>query len=50
MGETLAGGDYDDYTNGAFLNHVGETMLEWLDCLAAIDAAERRGAEEVVAD
>jgi hypothetical protein len=50
MGETLATGDHDAYTNGAFLNHVGETMLEWLDCLAAIDAAEPRGAEEVVAD
>ena len=50
LGRTLADGDFGDYTNGAFLNRVGESMLEWLDCLAAIEAAERRGREEVVAD
>jgi len=50
LGRTLADGDFQDYTNGAFLNHVGESMLEWLDCLAAIEATEPRGPEEVVAD
>ncbi len=49
MGERLAAGDFSDYENGAFLNHVGETMLEWLDCLSALDAAEPV-ATEVTAD
>jgi hypothetical protein len=49
MGETLAAGDYEDYENGAFLNLVGETMLEWLDCLEAVETAEPR-PPEVVAD
>jgi hypothetical protein len=35
--ERLATGDFSAWTNGAFLNHVGETMGEWLDCLAALD-------------
>jgi hypothetical protein len=50
LGRTLAAGDFEAYANGAFLNHVGESMLEWLDCLAAIEATEIRGPEEVVAD
>ena len=51
MGERLADGEFEAYTNGAFLNHVGETMLEWLDCLAAIEAGDRAVAEaEVTAD
>ena len=50
LGRTLADGDFEEYTNGAFLNRVGESMLEWLDCLAAIEATEPRGPEEVVAD
>ena len=50
LGRALAAGDFEAYANGAFLNHVGESMLEWLDCLAAIEATEPRGTEEVVAD
>jgi hypothetical protein len=40
MGRALRDGDWDDYANGGFFTLVGETMLDWLDCLAAID--ERR--------
>ncbi|PSQ41332.1 alpha-1 4-glucan-protein synthase [Halobacteriales archaeon SW_5_68_122] len=51
MGETLADGGFEAYTNGAFLNHVGEAMLEWLDCLAAIETGDRAVPEaEVTAD
>ncbi|MBV0922981.1 alpha-1 4-glucan-protein synthase [Halomicroarcula limicola] len=40
MGRALADGDFADWENGAFLNHCGEYMLDWLDCLDAIAAAE----------
>jgi hypothetical protein len=33
MATELAEGEFADYENGAFLNHVGEYMLDWLDCL-----------------
>lgn len=33
MAETLADGEFGHLQNGAFLNHVGETMADWLDCL-----------------
>jgi molecular chaperone DnaK len=47
----LAEGVFEEYNNGAFLNHVGEAMLEWLDCLAAIEAGDRAVPEaEVTAD
>jgi hypothetical protein len=44
MGRELAAGDFGDYENGAFLNYVGEHMLEWLDCLAALSATDRARA------
>ncbi|MFB6105645.1 MAG: alpha-1 4-glucan-protein synthase [Halobacteriaceae archaeon] len=37
MADRLAEGDFSAYRNGAFLNHVGESMRRWLDCLAAVD-------------
>jgi len=37
MAGALAEGDYEDWENGAFLNYCGEYMLDWLDCLAAIE-------------
>jgi len=40
MGRELAAGDFGDYENGAFLNYVGEHMLEWLDCLETLDATD----------
>ncbi|ESP89805.1 hypothetical protein [Candidatus Halobonum tyrrellensis] len=49
MADTLAEGEFDELNNGGFLNHCGEYMRDWLDCLADIDAAEM-GAEAVVAD
>jgi hypothetical protein len=39
MADELAGGDFDEYRNGAFFNHVGEYMRDWLDCLDAIRRA-----------
>ncbi|OLZ39954.1 alpha-1 4-glucan-protein synthase [Natrinema saccharevitans] len=39
MARELADGDWDDYNNGAFFNHVGEYMLDWLDCLATLRPA-----------
>ncbi|PSQ27287.1 alpha-1 4-glucan-protein synthase [Halobacteriales archaeon SW_10_68_16] len=44
MGRELAAGDFGDYENGAFLNYVGEHMLEWLDCLEALSATDRARA------
>jgi len=43
MGHELATGDHSQWRNGEFLNEVGESMLDWLDCLDAIEpaAAER---------
>jgi hypothetical protein len=32
----LVAGEFSAYENGAFLNHVGEYMLDWLDCLEAL--------------
>ncbi|WP_435332615.1 alpha-1 4-glucan-protein synthase [Haloarchaeobius sp. TZWWS8] len=37
MADALAEGDFDDYQNGEFLNHVGEYCRDWLDCLDALD-------------
>jgi len=37
MAEALADGDFEDWENGAFLNHCGEYMLDWLACLDAIE-------------
>jgi hypothetical protein len=36
MADALAAGDFDDYENGAFLNHCGEYMRDWLACLAEL--------------
>jgi hypothetical protein len=37
MADALATGDFEDYQNGAFLNHVGEYMQDWLACLDELD-------------
>ncbi len=34
----LADGDYEEWENGAFLNYVGEHMLDWLDCLDELES------------
>ncbi|MFC7186864.1 alpha-1 4-glucan-protein synthase [Halorubrum yunnanense] len=36
MADALAAGDFSEWNNGAFLNHCGEYMRDWLDCLDAI--------------
>ncbi|MGM0448797.1 MAG: alpha-1 4-glucan-protein synthase [Methanobacteriota archaeon] len=36
MADALAEGDFSAWNNGAFLNHCGEYMRDWLDCLDAI--------------
>ncbi|WP_435358214.1 alpha-1 4-glucan-protein synthase [Haloarchaeobius sp. DFWS5] len=33
MADALAEGDFEEYQNGEFLNHVGEYSRDWLDCL-----------------
>jgi hypothetical protein len=33
LADRLADGDFSEWTNGAFFNHVGDRMGEWLDCL-----------------
>ncbi|MFC6976324.1 alpha-1 4-glucan-protein synthase [Halomicroarcula sp. GCM10025709] len=40
MGTALATGDFGDWENGAFLNYCGEFMLDWLDCLDAVEAGD----------
>lgn len=42
MASVLADGDWSAYNNGAFLNHIGEFMLDWLDCLAELAGDQRR--------
>ena len=37
MAHELADGDWSEYNNGAFFNYVGEYMLEWLECLSALE-------------
>ncbi|WP_181692054.1 alpha-1 4-glucan-protein synthase [Natronomonas sp. LN261] len=39
MARRLAEGEFDEYRNGAFLTHVGEHMLGWLECLDELGAA-----------
>ncbi|WP_313691281.1 alpha-1 4-glucan-protein synthase [Halorarum halobium] len=41
MADRLATGDWSEYANGAFLNHCGEYMRDWLDCLDALSTVER---------
>lgn len=40
MADRLVEGEFDEYRNGAFFNHVGEYMHDWLDCLDALADAE----------
>jgi len=41
MAEELHDGDYSEYNNGAFFNHVGEYMHDWLDCLDSLESLQR---------
>ncbi|MFB6281308.1 MAG: alpha-1 4-glucan-protein synthase [Haloferacaceae archaeon] len=44
MAETLAEGEFDEWANGDFLNHVGQYMGDWLDCLGRLAPTERAAA------
>ncbi|MFQ3285958.1 MAG: hypothetical protein ACI944_002696, partial [Natronomonas sp.] len=46
MARRLADGEFDEYRNGDFFVHVGEYMLEWLDCLNALEAARTPAAAD----
>jgi hypothetical protein len=50
MGRELAAGDFSSYNNGAFFNHVGEHMLDWLDCLDDLGGLEQYDKTSAVAD
>jgi len=50
MARRLADGEFEEYRNGAFLPYVGEHMLDWLDCLAAIEGNEVERAPAVADD
>ncbi|QAU13129.1 alpha-1 4-glucan-protein synthase [Halorubrum sp. BOL3-1] len=39
MADALADGDFSEWNSGAFLNHCGEYMRDWLDCLDAVRRA-----------
>jgi hypothetical protein len=49
IAEHLATGEFD-YENGDFLPYVGEHMLDWLDCLAALDPVDQESPTAAVAD
>jgi hypothetical protein len=41
MADELRDEDYSEYNNGAFFNHVGEYMHDWLDCLDSLESLQR---------
>ncbi|MEF8757431.1 MAG: alpha-1 4-glucan-protein synthase [Halobacteriales archaeon] len=46
MADAFADGEFEEWNNGEFLNFVGEHMRDWLDCLQALEVADRRVAVE----
>ncbi|MFB6157164.1 MAG: alpha-1 4-glucan-protein synthase [Haloferacaceae archaeon] len=40
VADVLAEGDFDEWANGDFLNHVGRYTREWLDCLDELAPVE----------
>ncbi|MFB6075443.1 MAG: alpha-1 4-glucan-protein synthase [Haloarculaceae archaeon] len=52
IADALAEGEFDDWENGAFLNHCGEYMRDWLDCLETLrpGSLETAGSRAVTAD
>jgi hypothetical protein len=36
VADRLATGEFDDWTNGGFVNRIGEATADWLDCLDAL--------------
>ena len=49
IADDLVRGDWTEFNNGAFLNHCGEYMLDWLECLDAL-APEPVQTRAVTAD
>jgi len=49
MADEFAEGEFSEWTNGEFLNFVGEHMRDWLDALDALET-EAHAAPEVAAD
>ena len=49
MADAFAEGDFSAYNNGAFLNHCGEHMRRWLECLDELDPVGDRAGETVPA-
>jgi hypothetical protein len=45
IAQRLATGDFEDYHNGEFLAYVGESMLDWLACLDALDGLDQPAPE-----
>jgi hypothetical protein len=50
MADALAEGDFSEFRNGDFLNHTGEYMRDWLDCLHELDPAVEVRPEAAPAD
>ena len=50
VADALATGDFSGWTNGAFLNHCGEYLRDWLACLDRLERAPVGDATEVPAD
>jgi hypothetical protein len=50
MADRLAEGDYEDWENGEFLNHCGEYMRDWLDCLDELGTATAEPAPAAADD
>lgn len=49
IAETLVATEFE-YTNGAYLNYVGESMLDWLDCLDTLRPIELSPTAPATAD
>jgi hypothetical protein len=46
MAHRLADGEFDEYRNGEFFNHVGAYMLDWLGCLDSLASVETPAAAD----
>lgn len=49
LAETLVTTDFE-YANGGFLNHIGESMLDWLACLETLDSTASTPPINTLAD
>jgi len=49
VAETLQNRKFEQWTNGAFLNHCGSYLEEWLDCLDALEAQSQAETQPLAA-